>query len=283
MKIISWNVNSVNTRLEHLLHMLQNVQPDFVCLQEIKCENARFPIEQITDAGYCVAVSGMKSYNGVAIISKHKLEDVSFEFPHGEIDVHNELYKQEPRKHLESRYIEALACVGNSAVRIASVYVPNGGVSAKEADLDLGIYDTERFKYKEAFYRDFKAHCQNLISQGENLAFAGDYNIAPQAIDVYNPKGCSKNIGFLPREQEIIADFQTLMPDYFRKLNPSENGFSWWDYRRGGYPENRGMRIDQILFSPNLEDKIQAISVLKNYREMERPSDHAPVLGEFAL
>jgi exodeoxyribonuclease-3 len=283
MKIVSWNVNSVNTRLEHLLHLLRNIKPDFVCLQEIKCENARFPYREITDAGYFSAVCGMKSYNGVAIISKHKLEDVIFEFPHEEIDYHNELYQQEPRKHLESRYIEALACVGNSAVRIASVYVPNGGVSAKEADLDLGICETERFKYKEAFYRDLKNHCQNLISQGENLAFAGDYNIAPQAIDVHNPKNCAKNIGFLPREQEIIADFQEIMPDYFRKLNPSENGFSWWDYRRGGYPENRGMRIDQIMFSPNLEEKIQAISVMRNYREMERPSDHAPVLGEFGL
>ena len=279
MKIITWNVNSVNARLPHLIHMLETVSPDVIMLQEIKCVDEQFPTETIRDLGYNVATSGMKSYNGVALISKLPLEDVSLAFPHDEIASHNEYYKQEGRPNLEARYIEAVISVPNGAYRIASIYVPNGGVSAKEADLGLDAYETERFKYKEAFYRDLKKHCQNLITQGETLIFGGDYNIAPNEMDVHNPKTCSKNTGFLPREREILQDFMENMPDTFRQLNPEDNGFSWWDYRRGGFPANRGMRIDHILLPEKDQKLVKEISVLQEFRSMERPSDHAPVMA----
>lgn len=258
--------------------MLQTVKPDVVFLQEIKCVNEQFPLNEINDLGYNVAISGMKSYNGVAIISKHPLEDISTIFPHEEISTHNELYKQEARPNLEARYIEAVISVPNGAYRIASIYVPNGGVSAKEADMGLHVYETERFKYKEAFYRDLKRHCQKLINQGETLIFGGDYNIAPEEIDVHNPKTCSLNTGFLPKEREILRDFMALMPDSYRQLNPEDSGFSWWDYRREGFTANRGMRIDHILLAEKDQKLVQKASVLQEFRAMERPSDHAPVM-----
>lgn len=280
MKIITWNVNSVNTRLEHLLLLINNENPDIILLQEIKCTKEKFPCETLQEFGYNIAISGMQSYNGVAILSKFPLEDISFVFPHQNIETHNEAYKNNPRPNLEARYIEATVSVPNKAFRVASVYVPNGGVSAKEADLGLDIYSTERFKYKEAFYKDLKNHCQKLIESGENLIFGGDYNIAPEEIDVHNPKTCSQNIGFLPKEREILRDFFNVMPDTFRKINPKMPGFSWWDYRRQGFIANRGMRIDDILFSPNIAGSVDTMTVLEEYRNMERPSDHAPILGK---
>lgn len=279
MKVITWNVNSIKTRLQHLIHMLQTIKPDVVLLQEIKCINQQFPLEEINELGYNVAISGMKSYNGVAIISKFPLEDVILQFPIEEVGKHNELYKQEGKPNLEARYIEAVISVPSGAYRIASIYVPNGGVSSKEANLGLDVYETERFKYKEAFYGDLKAHCQKLISQNETLIFGGDYNIAPEDLDVHNPKTCSKNTGFLPKEREILRDFMELMPDSFRTLNPNDNGFSWWDYRRGGFTANRGMRIDHILLPQNAQKLVQSVAVLEEFRAMERPSDHAPVMA----
>lgn len=279
MKIITWNVNSVNTRLEHLLHMLQNIAPDVVLLQEIKCVNEKFPADVISDLGYNIAISGMKSYNGVAILSKLPLEDVTLTFPHHEILSHHETYKQHGLPNLEARYIEAVISVPKGAYRIASIYIPNGGVSSKEADLGLHAYETERFKYKEAFYRDLKKHCQGLINKGETLIFGGDYNIAPEEIDVHNPKTCALNTGFLPKERDILRDFMQLMPDSYRTLNPKDNGFSWWDYRRDGFTANRGMRIDHILLPKNAQNIVQCVSVLQEFRAMERPSDHAPVMA----
>lgn len=282
MKVITWNVNSVKVRMEHLLHLIQNINPDIIFLQEIKCVNEQFPTEEFYEYGYNVAVSGMKSYNGVAILSKLPLEDVSLTFPHNEISKHNEFYEQEGKLNLEARYIEATISVENGAYKIASIYVPNGGVSAKEADMKLNIYETERFKYKEAFYKDLKNHCQKLINQNENLIFGGDYNIAPEEIDVHNPKTCAQNTGFLPKEREILRDFMQTMPDSFRKLNKNDNGFTWWDYRREGFSANRGMRIDQIFVSPNISNKVQKIQVLNDYRSKEKPSDHAPILMELS-
>ena len=279
MKIITWNVNSVKTRLEHLVHMLQTVKPDVLMLQEIKCVNEQFPIDAINELGYNVAISGMKSYNGVALISKYPLEYVTLKFPHDAISAHNELYKQEGKLNLEARYIEAVISIPNGAYRLASIYIPNGGVSAKEADMGLHVYETERFKYKEAFYRDLKSHCNKLIVQGETLIFGGDYNIAPEEIDVHNPKTCALNTGFLPREREILRDFMQTMPDTYRSLNPEDNGFSWWDYRRGGFTANRGMRIDHVLLPQNAQKLVREMSVLQEFRAMERPSDHAPVMA----
>jgi exodeoxyribonuclease-3 len=221
----------------------------------------------------------MKSYNGVALISKYPLEDITLKFPHDGISTHNEIYKQEGKPNLEARYIETVISVPNGAYRVASIYIPNGGVSAKEADMGLDIYETERFKYKEAFYQDLKTHCNKLITQGETLIFGGDYNVAPEEIDVHNPKTCALNTGFLPREREILRNFMQTMPDIYRQLNPEDNGFSWWDYRRGGFASNRGMRIDHILLSKDAQKLVREISVMQEFRAMERPSDHAPVMA----
>ena len=150
MKVVTWNVNSVNTRLEHLLHLLENVKPDVVCLQEIKCEDSRFPFDSISNCGYSSVVSGMKSYNGVALLSQHKMEDIKLSFPHENITKHNEEYSQEPRKNLESRYIEATICIKDGAVRVASIYVPNGGVSAKESIAKSNMLVLNKFTQKHA-------------------------------------------------------------------------------------------------------------------------------------
>ncbi|MDX2083085.1 MAG: exodeoxyribonuclease III [Rickettsiales bacterium] len=262
IKIASFNVNSVKARLPRLLEWLKNSNPDVVLLQELKCLEADFPFEALFDAGYNAAVFGQKSYNGVAILSKFRIEDVVKGLPNFDDD--------------QSRYIEALINVNDKALRVASVYVPNGG-----GDLLPGetLENSKKFLYKLNFLERLKAHFSKLAEFNEMQIFGGDYNCAVEEIDVFDPKSLRNTVCFHDLERQKMRAILNLgLIDSYRAANNSAQAFSWWDYRGGSWQHNKGLRIDYLLTSPLAADKIVAATIEdRGVRDQEKASDHCPV------
>lgn len=252
--IVSWNINSVRSRFLQLVEFIQKHNPDIILLQEIKCLEEFFPKMELEDLGYNTSVYGQKSYNGVAILSKYRLEDVQKGLPTFE----NE----------EARYIEALTYINGKSVRVASVYVPNGQAVG-----------SEKFQYKLKFLEKFNLHCQNINEWDEPFFVGGDYNVASDEIDVYSVDKLEGTVGFHIEERRSMKKIFTdcKLTDTFRVLNPSVMEFSWWDYRAGSWQNNKGMRIDQILASPEGVDLIKEAGVFSEVRGWEKASDHAPI------
>ncbi len=252
--IATWNVNSVRQRINHLLAWIGENQPDILLLQETKCLNESFPVMELEELGYNLALHGQKTFNGVAILSKYPLSDIITALPDNEADP-------------QCRYIEAVASLPSGAIRVASVYVPNG----QDAESD-------KFTYKMGFLEKFHAHVQTLLGYEEMLVLGGDYNIAPDAIDVHHPQKLAGSICFLPAER---ARFKALMNlgvyDAFRLLHPLKQVFSWWDYRAQQFDRNEGMRIDHLMISPQAADVLTECEIDLTPRAAEKPSDHAPV------
>jgi exodeoxyribonuclease-3 len=260
MKIATWNVNSVKSRLPQLLDWLKRENTDIVLLQEIKCVDEAFPSMEIEELGYNLAIHGEKTYNGVAILSKFPLEDVRRGLPSNEGDIH-------------SRYIEAVATVPGGALRVASVYVPNGQTA-----------DSEKFPYKLSFLDHLQKHFATLLGYGEMLAVGGDYNIAPEDIDVHDPRLWESSVLTHP---EVRSRFRKILNlgiyDAFRMRHPKAEGYSWWDYRAGAFARDNGLRIDHVLLSPQAADKLVDCVVEKAMRAVEKASDHTPVIAELKL
>ncbi len=249
-KIAAWNVNSVKARLEHLLVWLKEASPDVVLLQETKTQCETFPREYIEDLGYNIATSGQKSYNGVAILSKHPIEDVVKCLPGDDQD-------------LQARYIEAVT----NNIRVVSVYVPNGQ--------DLG---TEKFAYKMAFYDRLHSHMQSLLDYDEAIVVGGDYNVALEDIDTHDPVKCVNRILCYPEERNKLRALMNLgYYDIFRSLKPEAKEYSWWDYRAGSWQGNKGYRIDYLLLSPQAVDRTLDTGIDTSPRGKKTPSDHTPV------
>jgi exodeoxyribonuclease-3 len=256
MKIATWNVNSINARLEHLLKWLSEAGPDVVCLQETKCVDENFPYAAMHDAGYFSAFYGQKSYNGVAILSKHEPEDVQKNFPDDD---------GEAQKRLIA------ATVGG--VRIVNTYIPNGS----EVGSDKYVFKLDWLQRLRKF---FDATCD----KGSDVLLCGDFNVAPEEIDVWNVPLWQGRILFSKPERAAIHNVkQWGLEDVFRKVNGDKKEFSWWDYREGALQKNHGLRIDHIWTSPSLAEKCTACWVDKTPRGWERPSDHAPVVADFRL
>lgn len=256
MKIATWNVNSVGARLPHLIRWLGDENPDVILLQEIKCVSEAFPYEAVEDLGYNVAAYGQKSYNGVAIASKFPLEDVTRGLP---------TLPDDP----QARYIEAVT----NGVRVASIYVPNGGE-----------VDSDKFSYKLAFYEALASHAEASLSLGEALVWGGDYNVAPFGDDMHDPSlsGQDRILCSVTEQRALRSLISQGFCDALRALYPSNTPqgqglFSWWDYRAGSYQRNRGFRIDHLLLSPQAGDRLKDAGVHTQTRGWERPSDHAPV------
>jgi exodeoxyribonuclease-3 len=255
LKIATWNVNSIKIRLPHLLDWLRADAPDIVLLQELKTTNDTFPYMEIEELGYNIAVHGQKTYNGVAILSKLPLSDVNTVLPGEESDQ-------------ESRYIEAVASGEGRAFRVASIYVPNGQSP-----------DSDKFQYKLRFFERLRSHMQSLLDFQEIMVLGGDYNVAPDAIDVYDPKGLDGTTCFHPLEREAFHAITHLgIYDAFRTAHPDRQAFSWWDYRSNGFNAGKGMRIDHLLLSSQAVDRLQSCEITGRLRELEKPSDHAPVM-----
>ncbi len=253
--IATWNVNSIRSRLEHLLAWLQQDKPDIALLQELKCTAENFPYEQIEALGYNVAVHGQKSYNGVAILSKFPVEDIVTTLPGDGDDT-------------QARYIEAVVTLSaQQVIRVASVYVPNGN--------SIG---SDKFHYKQDFLQRLYRHMHMLLSYEEMLVIGGDYNVAPERQDVYDPIARDGSICFHPDERHAFRALLYLgMTNAFRALHPEARQFSWWDYRAGAWAKNEGMLIDHLLLSPQAADRLRLCRVNENVRSWDKASDHAPV------
>lgn len=253
--IATWNVNSVKSRLAHLVQWLKERDPDIVLLQETKCINEAFPAMELEELGYNLALYGQKTYNGVAILSKYKLEDVVISLPGEETDDH-------------ARYIEAVVTLPDSAMRVASVYVPNG--------MAVG---SEKYAYKLRFYERLHRHLQNLLAWDEKLVVGGDFNVAPEVIDVHDPAAWDGHILFsLPERAALRTLFHLGLYDAFRTLHPDRQEFSWWDYRVNAFPANKGLRIDHVLLNAHAVDRLESCGTDTVPRAWEKPSDHAPVI-----
>lgn len=256
MKLATWNVNSLRVRLEHVLDWLANHQPDCLVLQETKTTDPDFPVDALQQAGYQVAYTGQKTYNGVAILSKHPLTNIVMDLP----DV------SDPSQR---RFIAA----NIGSLHIVNVYVPNGA-----------SLDSPKFPYKLDWLDKLAHYLKQQTTQHQHVIVMGDFNIAPHDTDVANPEHWHDCI--LVSEPERTA-FQTLLAtgfvDILAQQNNAQGNFSWWDYRAGAFHKNLGMRIDHILTTPALADTVKQCDVDKAPRKLKRPSDHAPVWADFMI
>lgn len=265
-KIASFNVNSINARLPRLLEWLNQSNPDIVCLQELKCLEEKFPFEELLDAGYNSVVSGQKTYNGVAILSKYQIQDVVKVLP----------MINDEEQDLQARYIEAVIAMPNQAFRVASIYAPNGG---GELGKDEKLENSQKFIYKLKFFQRLQSHLANILKYDEMQFFGGDFNVAIDNLDIVDPKAFAMQILFHPLERQAMRSILNLgLSDSYRLFNPTLQAFSWWDYRGNCYPKNYGARIDYILLSAQASDKLIEANIENiGVRDQEKASDHCPV------
>ncbi len=256
ISIATWNINSIRARLPNLLEWLKEANPDIVLLQETKTIDEQFPSEAIENLNYNILTYGQKTYNGVAILSKLPLEDVTCGIPGFEDE--------------QARYIEAVA----GHIRVASIYVPNGSE-----------VDSEKYAYKLKFLKALYHHAQNLLTYDEAFVLGGDYNIAPRDGDVYDPKAWEGQILCSLPEREGFRSLVNLgLTDSLRETSPHDKDlFTWWDYRGGSWQNNFGLRIDHLLLSPQAADHLESAEVYSKERGQENASDHAPVICHLSL
>jgi exodeoxyribonuclease-3 len=259
VKIATWNVNSIKARLEPVQAWLKAANPDIVCLQEIKCIDENFPAGAFEALGYNCAVHGQKSYNGVAILSKRPLEDISPRLPGGDGDDH-------------ARYLEVVATGAKGMVRVASIYAPNGNPM-----------DTPKFAYKLAWLERLRAHAAGLLANEEPVVLMGDYNVIPEDKDARNPKAWLKDALFQPESKAALRRIENLgYTDALRALHSEAGRYTFWDYF-GSWERNNGIRIDHILLSPQAADRLKACEIDSQVRGGDKPSDHVPVWVELDI
>ena len=261
MKISTFNVNSINARMENLSAWLKAEQPDIVLLQELKCEEAAFPFLEISALGYNTVMLGEKSYNGVAILSRHKIKVMAEGLPNF-ADEH-------------ARYIEAEIETEGQKYRVASIYLPNGNPPYNNSK------DESKFVYKLAFMDALYNHAKKLLERGENVILGGDFNVIMSALDVYDEKAFLDNALYRP---EVISRLKSILHlgyyDAYRMLYPNHVGYTYWDYAGNAFAADSGLRIDYLLLSPSVADKLVSVAIDKNPRRGIRPSDHTPLIAE---
>ena len=257
MRFATWNINSLNVRQERVEQWLADIQPDVVCMQETKIADDAFPQLTFEAMGYSAAHHGEGRWNGVAILSRVGLDDISFGFADG----------KDP--DAEARLMTA-RCDG---VTIVTVYVPNGRA-----------LDADHYQYKLAWLDRLGAHLDAVAAPGEPVIVAGDFNIAPTDRDVYDPQAFIGQTHVSPPERERLQSLLDRgLVDVFRHVHPDAPGvFSWWDYRRGDFHEGRGMRIDLVLASQPVVERAEWCIIDRNARKGKQPSDHAPVIVDLA-
>ena len=260
MKIATFNVNSIKARIDTILTWFKQAQPDVACLQEIKCETNAFPRLEFEALGYNCAVLGQKSYNGVALLSKHKIEDVREGLPGAEGDDH-------------ARYIEGVVATKTGAVRVASIYLPNGNPP-----------DTDKFTYKLKWMDRLIEHARELREYEEVLVMGGDYNVIPTAEDVHDPLAWTGDALFRLESRRQLRRIVNLgFTDAFRACNPEPHQYTFWDYQAGAWQKNNGIRIDHLMLSPQAADRLKACAIDKHVRAWEKPSDHVPIWCELDI
>jgi exodeoxyribonuclease-3 len=254
MKLATWNVNSLKVRLPHVLDWLSANQPDVLCLQETKLEDANFPVAEIAEAGYQPLYIGQKTYNGVALLSKTGGTDITYAIPS---------FDDEQKRVLAATYGDT---------RVICAYFPNGQA-----------LDSDKYQYKLAWLQALTNWLRAELQKYPKLALLGDYNIAPEDRDVHDPKAWEGNVLVSPAERTAFTGLQQLgLTDAFRLFEQAEKSFSWWDYRMAAFRRNLGLRIDHILISEPLAGQCKACWIDSNPRRLERPSDHTPVVAEIS-
>ena len=253
MIISSWNVNSVRARIENIKSYLLKYKPDILMMQEIKTEDLNFPYDDFSSMSYESHVFGQKSYNGVAIISRGKLKNIR-----------KDLIKD---KLKQSRIISAEIEYKKKNIQLINIYTPNGNP-----------VDTEKYDYKKKWLSDLIKQLKNLSKKNQNIILAGDFNIIPSAEDVYNPKSFEDDALFRLEIRKKLREMINLgFYDVYRYFNETKEGYTFWDYMRGAWQKNNGMRIDHFLVSNSLIDNIKSININKDPRGREKPSDHTPI------
>ena len=253
MLISSWNVNSIRARIENIKEYLKKFSPNIALFQEIKTEDKTYPYEEIKSLGYESYVFGQKSYNGVAILSKEKL-----------INIKNDIIKD---KNKQSRIISADLIYNKKIVKLINIYIPNGNP-----------IDTEKYMYKKSWLDSFVKVIKSSYKKNQNIIIGGDFNVIPAAEDVYNPKSFEDDALY---RLEIRKKFREILnlgfKDVYRYMYPDTEGYTFWDYMRGAWQKNNGMRIDHFLVSNSLIKNVKDIKINKYPRGKEKPSDHTPI------
>jgi exodeoxyribonuclease-3 len=253
MRIATWNVNSVRARLPNVMDWLGDAKPDVLLMQEIKCETDAFPLMEFKAAGYDVHALGQKSYNGVAIASRHKIEDVQEGLPGSADDA-------------QARYLQATI----KGIHVASLYLPNGN--------PVG---TDKYAYKLDWMKRFKNHAAQLLRDEKSVVLGGDYNVIPEEIDVHNPQDWQGDALYLPQSRAALRDIVQLgYTEIFRALYPQQTAYSFWDYQGGAWQQDKGIRIDHFLLSPEAADRAVDCAIDRAPRGKEKASDHTPVILE---
>ncbi len=253
MLISSWNVNSVRARIDNIKSYLVKYKPDILLMQEIKTEEVNFPFDVFSSLDYESHVHGQKSYNGVAIISKKKLDNVK-------TDIIKDKLKQ-------SRIISAEVEHKKKKIQLINIYTPNGNP-----------VDTPKYDYKKKWLDDLVKNLKSLSKKNKNIILAGDFNVIPAAEDVYNAKSFEDDALY---RLEIRKKFREMLSlgfsDVYRHFNETKEGYTFWDYMRGAWQKNNGMRIDHFLVSSSVIDNVKKININKDPRGREKPSDHTPI------
>ncbi len=257
MRVVTWNINSIRARTEHLLGVLQRLSPDVLMLQELKCTDEQFPTAEVEAAGYQAAVFGQKSFNGVAMLTKGKASDVVRNISDG----------------LEDPMARMIAATFRG-VRIYGLYAPNGQAVGSEA-----------FEYKLHWYTRLRRFLTQRHAPESKVILCGDFNVAPEDLDVWDPRLFAGQTLFTDSEKRAWRELRDSlrMTDVFRALHPGVQRFTWWDYRMSGYKKNHGLRIDHFLATAALAASAKATGVDLPARELKLPSDHAPVWADFDM
>jgi exodeoxyribonuclease-3 len=260
MRIATWNINSVRLRIDNVVRWLRSAEPDVLCLQEIKCQNEQFPRQAVEDAGYNCVVHGQKSWNGVAILSRYPIEDSHIDLPGSSIDE-------------QSRYVEAVVSTRDGVVRVASIYLPNGNP-----------VNTAKYPYKLEWMDRLITHVRERLLLEEPLVLAGDYNVIPAPADVHNPGSWTEDALFRRETRDKYNELLNLgLTDALRATTDAPGQYSFWDYQAGAWQRNLGLRIDHLLLSPQATDRLVSVHIDKEPRGWDKPSDHTPVVADFAI
>ncbi|MDR7225047.1 exodeoxyribonuclease-3 [Aminobacter aminovorans] len=260
MKIVTWNINGVRARIENLVHWLKESDPDIVCLQEIKTVDEGFPRFEIEALGYNVETHGQKGFNGVAILSKLRFDEVNRGLPGDETDE-------------QARFIEGVFSTDKGALRVVSLYLPNGN--------PVG---TEKFPYKLSWMARLERWAAERLALEEALVLAGDYNVIPEAIDARNIEVWLGDALYQPETRQAFRRLVNLgFTEAVRSVTDQRDVYTFWDYQAGAWQKNNGIRIDHLLLSPEAANRFASASIEKHVRAWEKPSDHVPVAIDLNL
>ncbi|AMS42253.1 exodeoxyribonuclease III [Aminobacter sp. NyZ550] len=260
MKIVTWNINGVRARIENLVHWLKESDPDIVCLQEIKTVDEGFPRFEIEALGYNVETHGQKGFNGVAILSKLRFDEVNRGLPGDDADE-------------QARFIEGVFSTDKGVLRVVSLYLPNGN--------PVG---TEKFPYKLSWMARLERWATQRLALEEALVLAGDYNVIPEAMDARNIELWLGDALYQPETRQAFRRLINLgFTEAVRAVTDQPDVYTFWDYQAGAWQKNNGIRIDHLLLSPEAANRFASASIEKHVRAWEKPSDHVPVAIDLNL